>query len=302
MGDDLEALERLAQAATPQDFDSAEVAQKDGGEIDCPACGGEGYVTLEADYCNYDSKALGVQFYGIGTEHGAAEAYYRAANPATILDLVHRLRTAEAAVAQGQADLLALSAALAEARDNDRAAMSWLVDARAAAGDNGKRMLPEFVVYLKELRADAERYRHLEHLCATGSYGGIISRKAVDASMAAAAPKDERLVLESCGCSESEQETCRGASSPFAEHPRCLRSMQQRKAASEGRPEAGGKWQPIDTAPLDQVVLLASEFDRPGDWRIKCGYFDNDRGCWKVWGASWVPTRWAAIPAPPGSA
>ncbi len=29
-----------------------------------------------------------------------------------------------------------------------------------------------------DVRKDAERYRFLEHLCATGSYGGIISRKA----------------------------------------------------------------------------------------------------------------------------
>ena len=36
---------------------------------------------------------------------------------------------------------------------------------------------------------DAERYRFLEHLCATGTYGGIISRKDVDAAMLAAAPE-----------------------------------------------------------------------------------------------------------------
>ena len=36
---------------------------------------------------------------------------------------------------------------------------------------------------LIEYKADAERYRHLEHLCRTGSYGGIISRKAIDESM-----------------------------------------------------------------------------------------------------------------------
>lgn len=94
---DLDVLEAAALAATPQDFDSAEIMQKGGGEIECPACGGEGYVTLDADYCNYDSKALGVQFYGIGTEHGAAEAYCRAANPAVVLELIRRLRVAEGA-------------------------------------------------------------------------------------------------------------------------------------------------------------------------------------------------------------
>ena len=40
-----------------------------------------------------------------------------------------------------------------------------------------------------DVRKDAERYRFLEHLCATGSYGGIISRKAIDAAMLAAAPE-----------------------------------------------------------------------------------------------------------------
>ena len=101
-------------------------------------------------------------------------AFIAAANPATILDLIHRLRTAEAAVAQGQADLLALSTALAEARDNDRAAMGWLVDARAAAGDDGKRMLPEFVEYLKGLKADAERYVTIrEDILGVGAEDGV---------------------------------------------------------------------------------------------------------------------------------
>ena len=40
-----------------------------------------------------------------------------------------------------------------------------------------------------DVRKDAERYRFLEHLCATGSYGGIISRKAIDAAMLAASPE-----------------------------------------------------------------------------------------------------------------
>lgn len=92
----------------------------------------------------------------------------------TILDLIHRLRAAETAVSQGQADLLAVSAALAEARDNDRAAMGWLVDARAAAGDDGKRMLPEFVEYLKGLKADAERYVTIrEDILGVGAEDGV---------------------------------------------------------------------------------------------------------------------------------
>jgi hypothetical protein len=95
----IEALKAAALAATPQDIDSAQEVERfpDGSRYcTCPACDGEGHVDLEADFCNYDGHALGVQFYGIGTEHGAAEAYFRAVKPATILALIDRLERAEA--------------------------------------------------------------------------------------------------------------------------------------------------------------------------------------------------------------
>lgn len=84
---DINKLKALAEAATPQNFDTAE-AVSEGGWIECPSCGGEGHIDLGNDYCNYDSCALGVQFYGIGDEHVMAEAYYRAANPAAVLELI----------------------------------------------------------------------------------------------------------------------------------------------------------------------------------------------------------------------
>lgn len=93
-------LKRLAEAATPQKFDTAE-EKSENGYIECPHCGGSGEVELEADYCNYDGVAIGVQFYGIGHEFGAAEAYYRAANPAAIRALIaenERLRHALQAI------------------------------------------------------------------------------------------------------------------------------------------------------------------------------------------------------------
>lgn len=93
---DLNELERLAREATPQDFDSAKI-KPEGGWIECPHCGGNGEVELEADYCNYDGQALGVQFYGIGNAHGAAENYYRAARPAVVLAMIARIREMEAA-------------------------------------------------------------------------------------------------------------------------------------------------------------------------------------------------------------
>lgn len=95
----IEALKAAALAATPQDIDSAQEVERfpDGSRYcTCPACDGEGHVDIEADFCNYDGHALGVQFYGIGTEHGAAEAYFRAVKPATILALIDRLERAEA--------------------------------------------------------------------------------------------------------------------------------------------------------------------------------------------------------------
>lgn len=93
---DLNELERLAKDATPQEIDASEIIEDDEGKyIECPICGGEGHVSLEADYCNFDGVAIGVQFYGIGKERGAAERYYRAANPAVVLELVRRLRAAE---------------------------------------------------------------------------------------------------------------------------------------------------------------------------------------------------------------
>lgn len=61
--------------------------------------------------------------------------------------------------------------------------------------------------------------------------------------------------------------------------------------------DAMDEWQPIETAPHDEVLLLAYEFDRPGDWRIKVGGYWN--GGWEVFGASWTPTRWKPLPVVP---
>lgn len=94
-------LKLAASAVTPQDIDGAEriESRPDGSYITCPACEREGCIPFESDYCNYDHVAIGVQFYGVGTEPGAAEAYFRAAKPATILALLDRLERAESALA-----------------------------------------------------------------------------------------------------------------------------------------------------------------------------------------------------------
>ena len=59
------------------------------------------------------------------------------------------------------------------------------------------------------------------------------------------------------------------------------------------------EWQPIETAPKDEMLLLAGEFDCQGDWRIKVGYWDEDTKKWKVFGASWTPSHWMPLPDPP---
>lgn len=95
--DDLLKLEAAAIACSPQNLDSAESVIKANPDmyIECPICNGEGAASSENDYCNFDNHAIGVQFYGIGKEFGAAEDYYRAANPAAIISLINRLRLAE---------------------------------------------------------------------------------------------------------------------------------------------------------------------------------------------------------------
>jgi hypothetical protein len=61
--------------------------------------------------------------------------------------------------------------------------------------------------------------------------------------------------------------------------------------------QAEPAWQSIESAPIEQIVLVAGEFYGSNDWRIKCGYQD-DSG-WHVWGASWMPTHWMPMPTPP---
>jgi len=82
-------LEALASKAGALAIDSAETVEAQSGRmIECPVCGGEGYASAENDYCNFDNHAIGVEFYGIGPEFGLADAYFRKANPATILALL----------------------------------------------------------------------------------------------------------------------------------------------------------------------------------------------------------------------
>ncbi|ELY5916130.1 DUF551 domain-containing protein [Cronobacter sakazakii] len=55
--------------------------------------------------------------------------------------------------------------------------------------------------------------------------------------------------------------------------------------------------------PENTGVLVATEFDGPGDWRMKWGtrvpgHPDAKNG-WFIPGASWAPSHWQPLPEPP---
>lgn len=62
---------------------------------------------------------------------------------------------------------------LADSRDNNRAAMGWLADCRMAVGDNGKRMLPDFVQHLKELAEQHQKAVGALSLCVSELRGWV---------------------------------------------------------------------------------------------------------------------------------
>ena len=71
--------------------------------------------------------------------------YIAAANPAAVLELI-------AEVEALRANATGLEHQLRESRQNDYHAMSYLADCRFAVGDDGKRMLPEFVEHLRAMK------------------------------------------------------------------------------------------------------------------------------------------------------
>ena len=59
------------------------------------------------------------------------------------------------------------------------------------------------------------------------------------------------------------------------------------------------EWQPIETAPKNETLLILAVEWLPGDWRIKMGGWRLDKSEWNVFGASWIPTHWMPAPEPP---
>lgn len=50
----------------------------------------------------------------------------------------------------------------------------------------------------------------------------------------------------------------------------------------------------------DMLVLCTAEFFGPGDWRMALGAIDRKNNHrWWLKGASWEPTHWQPLPAPP---
>lgn len=75
MSDLIARLKELEAKATPGNLDTSERTGSQIG-VECPACQGEGYVDAES-YTNFDAAAIGVQFFGVGDEHGAHEELWR---------------------------------------------------------------------------------------------------------------------------------------------------------------------------------------------------------------------------------
>lgn len=96
----IQALKSAAEKATALNLDSAQLERGNDGYSECPICCGAGEVEAENDFCNIDGVALGVQFYGIGEHHGAAEAYFRAVPPAVIRSLLAEREADKALIAE----------------------------------------------------------------------------------------------------------------------------------------------------------------------------------------------------------
>jgi len=84
----------------------------------------------------------------------------------------------------------------------------------------------------------------------------------------------------------------------FATPEEAERSWNTRAAMLQGVEPVQG-WIPCSERMPEgsEEVLCAKEFDGPGDWRQKVGYYLA--GKWTVYGASWTPTHWQPLPAAP---
>lgn len=109
--------------------------------------------------------------------------------------------------------------------------------------------------------------------------------------------------IEECKTCDSIDEHAwnHGVLAVIAKYESCRAAMLAAAPQSPGSEPATvpGKWIPVsERMPDDNSdVLCTAEFDGPGDWRRKVGYWHE--GKWVVYGASWTPTHWMPLPAAP---
>lgn len=174
MNIDLEKLLELAGKATPQHFDLAQMVTSDG-LIECPCCSGSGEVELGNDYCNYDGAAIGVQFYGIGDAHVNAEEFYRAANPATVTELVNMVKGST---------------------------LACIADVQAEPEFPGDAP-PELMKYIRQCieAKDEQRLLHMMRMAVSTTKNGIQERIAARTGIAIEGIFG-RVVRDQCSCGE----------------------------------------------------------------------------------------------------
>ena len=141
MNVDIEELKRLAEAATSGPWEY----QKD--SKDFPV---NGYVTVRD--CIYSVCVL--PYEGIRADYRVTDngLFIAAANPAAILELIAEMERLREDADDLTIELESSEKALKDSRANDYTAMGYLADCRIAVGDNGNRMFPEFVEYLRQLK------------------------------------------------------------------------------------------------------------------------------------------------------
>lgn len=85
----------------------------------------------------------------------------------------------------------------------------------------------------------------------------------------------------------------------IAETESMLAAAPKPQNSPQNIPEIIPGWIPVSERMPEgsEEVLCAKEFDGPGDWRKKVGYWLA--GKWTVYGASWTPTHWMPLPAAP---
>jgi hypothetical protein len=322
----IEALKAAALAATPQNIDSAQRVERyeDGSHILCPACGGEGYVELNADFCNYDGEALGVQFYGIGNAHVLAEAYFRAAKPATVLALIERLERAEA-TPTSQSDAApsaddAWESYLAEQKliigmPGLHARPSFIAGYRAAIAAGGAQ---EAVMTLPQPVIDALRfYAHGHHFNIDNDHhqfdtvsgepqNWLMSHREDDCSMIEDGSIAKAVLLGGLPGFEEPTEPLEGevyaallprvaaaAWQPIETAPKTGRTLLL------GYPNVLGKWRTVRGQWMSEAYI-AESWEEPDDaepgWYETAVEAENPPNCWPI-----EPTHWMPLPAAPAA-